>query len=56
MTLKGFYDTAAPMEQILRAEIGMDEDAVNQRFAEFVQAYPSLTAKQVQFLGMLKRR
>ncbi len=55
-TLKGFYDTAAPMEQILRAAIGMDEEAVNQRFAEFVQAYPSLKAKQVQFLGMLKRQ
>lgn len=55
-TLKGFYDTAAPMEQILRAVIGMDEEAVNQRFAEFVQAYPSLKAKQVQFLGMLKRQ
>jgi type I restriction enzyme R subunit len=55
-TLKSFYDTAAPLEQILRAVIGMDEDAVNQRFAEFVQAYPSLTAKQVQFLGLLKRQ
>jgi type I restriction enzyme R subunit len=55
-TLKGFYDTAAPLEQILRAVIGMEEEAVNNRFAEFVQAYPSLTAKQVQFLGMLKRQ
>lgn len=54
--LKGFYDTAAPMEQILRSVIGMDDEAVNGRFAEFVQAYPSLTAKQVQFLGMLKRQ
>ena len=55
-TLKGFYDTAAPLEQILRGVIGMDEDSVNQRFADFVQIYPSLTAKQVQFLGMLKRQ
>lgn len=55
-TLKSFYDTAAPLEQILRAVIGMDEEAVNRRFAEFVQAYPSLKAKQVQFLGMLKRQ
>ncbi len=54
--LKGFYDTAAPMEQVLRSVVGMDEAAVNARFADFVQAYPSLTAKQVQFLGMLKRQ
>lgn len=54
--LKGFYDTAAPMEQILRTVTGMDEEAVNARFAEFVQVYPSLTAKQVQFLGILKRQ
>ncbi len=54
--LKSFYDTAAPMETILRSVIGMDDAAVNQRFAEFVQAYPSLSAKQVQFLGLLKRQ
>ncbi len=55
-TLRGFYDTAAPLDQILRSVIGMDDEAVNQRFAEFVQAYPALTARQVQFLGMLKRQ
>ena len=54
--LKGFYDTAAPMEEVLRSVIGMDESTVNARFADFVQAYPSLTAKQVQFLGLLKRQ
>ncbi|MCG7995581.1 MAG: DEAD/DEAH box helicase family protein [Candidatus Thiodiazotropha taylori] len=54
--LKSFYDTAAPMEQILRSIVGMDAEAVNQRFADFVQAYPSLNAHQVQFLGELKRR
>lgn len=54
--LKGFYNTAAPMDQILRSVVGMDEAAVNARFAEFVQAYPALTAKQVQFLGLLKRQ
>jgi type I restriction enzyme R subunit len=54
--LKGFYDTAAPIEQVLRSVIGMDEAAVNTRFADFVQAYPGLTARQVQFLAMLKRQ
>ncbi len=55
-TLKGFYDTAVPMEQILRSIVGMEAETVNLRFAEFVQHYPTLTSKQVQFLGMLKRQ
>ncbi|MCG7870983.1 MAG: DEAD/DEAH box helicase family protein [Candidatus Thiodiazotropha lotti] len=55
-TLKTFYGTAEPMEQILRTIVGLDEESVNSRFAEFVQAYPDLTAKQVQFLSMLKRQ
>ncbi|WP_029134089.1 DEAD/DEAH box helicase family protein [Sedimenticola selenatireducens] len=55
-TLQGFYGSAAPLDQILRSIVGMDAEAVNARFAAFIQAYPSLTAKQVQFLGMLKRQ
>ncbi|MBL3529483.1 MAG: DEAD/DEAH box helicase family protein [gamma proteobacterium endosymbiont of Lamellibrachia anaximandri] len=55
-TLKGFYGTAAPMEQILRTIVGLDDEAVNARFADFVQIYPNLSARQVQFLGMLKRQ
>jgi type I restriction enzyme R subunit len=54
--LKSFYDTAAPMEQILRSIVGMDAEKVNQRFADFIQHYPSLNARQVQFLGLLKRQ
>ena len=54
--LKSFYDTAAPMEQILRSIVGMDADKVNQRFAVFIQQYPSLSARQVQFLSLLKRQ
>lgn len=55
-TLKGFYDTAVPLQQILRTIVGLDAELVNSKFAEFIQHYPSLTAKQVQFLGMLKRQ
>ena len=55
-TLKDFYGSAAPLDQVLRSIVGMDAEAVNMRFAEFIQAYPSLSAKQVQFLGMLKRQ
>jgi type I restriction enzyme R subunit len=54
--LKSFYDTAAPLEQILRSIVGMDADKVNERFATFIHHYPSLTARQVQFLGLLKRQ
>jgi len=54
--LKGFYDTAAPMDQILRSIVGMDAVKVNQHFAEFIQQYPGLNARQVQFLGLLKRQ
>ena len=54
--LHEFYGSAAPLDQILRSIVGMDAEAVNARFATFIQAYPSLTAKQVQFLGMLKRQ
>ena len=55
-TLQNFYGSAAPLDQILRSIVGMDAEAVNARFAAFIQAYPSLTSKQVQFLGMLKRQ
>jgi type I restriction enzyme R subunit len=54
--LKSFYDTAAPLEQILRSIVGMDADKVNQHFADFIQHYPSLNARQVQFLSLLKRQ
>lgn len=55
-TLQKFYGSAAPLDQILRSIVGMDAEAVNARFAAFIQASPSLTSKQVQFLGMLKRQ
>ena len=54
--LKTFYDTATPLEQVLRSIVGMEAEAVNQQFAEFIQSYPKLTARQVQFLGLLKRQ
>jgi len=54
--LKTFYDTATPLEQVLRSIVGMDSEAVNQQFAEFIQTYSTLNARQVQFLGLLKRQ
>jgi type I restriction enzyme R subunit len=36
--------------------VGLDAKNVNQQFAAFIQQYPSLTARQVQFLSLLKRQ
>lgn len=53
--LKEFYqETAMPLDHIIRSIIGMDIEAVKQRFAEFVRKHPSLTAKQTHFLGILQ--
>ncbi|MBT7444971.1 MAG: restriction endonuclease subunit R, partial [Methylococcales bacterium] len=52
--LKQFYPSAQGLDQILRNIVGMEVSAVNQRFAQFVQDYPSLNAKQVRFLNMLQ--
>jgi len=55
-TLKNFYGSAAPMDQVLRSIIGMDAEVVNDKFAAFVQNNPGLSARQTQFLGLLKRQ
>lgn len=53
--LKEFYaDSAHGLEQILRSIIGMDAQAVENRFADFVRRHPQLNARQIRFLGLLK--
>jgi len=52
--LKEFYEEAQPLDFILRRIIGMDAEAVNQRFEHFVQNYPGLGSNQTLFLRMLK--
>ncbi len=49
-----FEDTAEPLDQAIRSIIGMDADAVNARFADFIFSHPSLTANQMSFLNLLK--
>lgn len=52
--LKEFYsDTAAPLAHILRGIIGMDDQAVENRFTTFAQKYV-LSSVQLRFLSMLK--
>lgn len=52
--LKGFYGEALPLDHIIRSIVGMEPDAVRERFELFVQKHPSLTAKQTQFLNLLQ--
>jgi type I restriction enzyme, R subunit len=52
--LKGFYGEALPLDHIIRSLVGMEPEAVRQRFESFVQKHPGLTAKQTQFLGLLQ--
>jgi type I restriction enzyme R subunit len=54
--LREFYpDLADHLDAALRTIIGMDEDAVKDRFQEFMLSHPALTAKQTQFLRLLQR-
>jgi type I restriction enzyme R subunit len=52
--LHEFYDTAAPLDAILRSIVGMEPEAVRDRFQIFVQKHPKLTAKQTRFLSLLE--
>lgn len=53
--LKQFYEeTAVSLDFIIRSLIGMDSEAVRQRFSDFVHKHPQLTAKQTRFLSLLQ--
>ncbi len=52
--LKEFFETAGPLDYAIRGIIGMDADAVNERFLDFISAYPSLKSSQISFLNLLK--
>ena len=52
--LREFFETAGPLDYAIRGIIGMDAEAVNERFADFVTKHPSLTSNQVSFLNLLK--
>jgi type I restriction enzyme R subunit len=53
--LKEFYaETAAPLDFLIRSIIGMDAEAVKQRFETFVHRYPQLSSTQIRFLSMLE--
>jgi type I restriction enzyme, R subunit len=52
--LREFFEAAAPLDHAIRSIIGMDAEAVNERFARFVATHPGLSATQVSFLNLLK--
>lgn len=48
-------DTALDLDVAIRSIIGMDPQTVHERFIEFAQRHPELTAKQITFLSLLQR-
>jgi len=55
-TLKEFFpESSATLDKILRTIVGMDKNAIEQTFTEFVQQiHTHINAKQQRFIGMLK--
>jgi len=55
-TLKEFFpESSVTLDKILRTIVGMDKDAIEHSFTEFVQQIHTLiNAKQQRFIGMLK--
>ena len=54
-TLNDFYGrTADQLHVTIRELVGLDAEAVESHFKAFLHAHPTLTAKQVQFMNLLK--
>jgi len=55
-TLKEFYpDSTAGLDKILRTIVGMDKEAIENAFTEFVQqTHTHMNAKQQRFISLLK--
>ena len=49
-----FSETAAPLYLTIRTIVGMNPEAVRDKFTNFVQKHPKLTAKQTHFLSLLQ--
>lgn len=52
--LMEYFQQAESLDQAIREIIGMDADAVQKRFTEFVQAHPNLASHQIKFLDLLQ--
>lgn len=49
-----FSETAGPLYLAIRMIVGMDPDAVREKFTAFVQKHPKLSAKQTRFIALLQ--
>ena len=49
-----FSKTVAPLFLAIRMIVGMDPEAVREKFERFVQKHPNFTAKQTRFLSLLQ--
>lgn len=49
-----FAATAMPLDIAIRSIVGLEPEAVKEKFSEFVIKHPALTAKQTRFLGLLQ--
>jgi type I restriction enzyme R subunit len=52
--LMDYFQQAESLDQAIREIIGMDADAVHERFTRFVQAHPNLASHQIKFLDLLQ--
>jgi type I restriction enzyme R subunit len=52
--LMDYFQQARSLDQAIREIIGMDADAVHERFTRFVQAHPNLASHQIKFLDLLR--
>jgi type I restriction enzyme R subunit len=52
--LMDYFKQAESLDQAIREIIGMDADAVRERFTQFVQAHPTLASHQIKFLDLLQ--
>ena len=49
-----FSQTATPLYVAIRSIVGMEPEAVQEKFLSFVQKHPTLSAKQTRFLSLLQ--
>jgi type I restriction enzyme R subunit len=52
--LMDYFEQASSLDQAIREIIGMDAEAVRERFTAFVQAHPNLASHQIKFLDLLQ--
>lgn len=52
--LAEYFPQAGNLDRAIRGIIGMDAEAVHERFTAFVQAHPNLASHQIKFLDLLQ--